>query len=343
MQVMADNGELEERAIGPVLKFSCRPECSDRILFCGHMDTVFAINSAFQQWHQIDANTLGGPGVADMKGGILVMLNALRAFEMTKNAANIGWDILLNSDEEIGSPGSAPHLAEAAEKASLGMVYEPSMPDGWLAGARRGSGNYSIVVKGKAAHAGREYHLGRNAIATLSKGMVELDKLNDLKDSITLNLGRITGGGPTNIVPDLALCQFNIRVESEQDQEFAEQHVAKVVAQLDQMEGFSCHTHGGFGRPPKPATKQQQQLFELVKSCAGELGLELDFRATGGCCDGNNLLAAGLPNIDTLGVQGGDIHSDKEYMLIDSLVLRSKLSLLIMKRFAESPQTWLSS
>ena len=338
---MDNSGNLVERPVGPVLQMSKRPEAKIRVLFCGHMDTVFPIESNFQKWHEIDKNTLGGPGVADMKGGILVMLNALQAFELSDQAGKLGWDILLNSDEEIGSLASAPLLAKSARRNHLGMVYEPSMPDGYLAGARRGSGNYSLVVHGKAAHAGREYELGRNAIATLSKAMCQLDELNSLRDGTTLNLGRISGGGPTNVVPNLAICHFNIRVSTLKDQDFAEQHVAKVVQAANALDGFSTIISGGFNRPPKPATDAQKKLFELVKLCGRELGLELGFRRTGGCCDGNNLLAAGLVNIDTLGVQGGDIHSDKEYMLVDSLVDRSQLSLNILQHIAQQPDRWL--
>jgi len=258
--VTSDDGQLVEKPIGPVLKISKRPEAKYRVLFCGHMDTVFPLDSEFQEWHQIDDDTLGGPGVADMKGGIIVMLKSLQAFEQGPNAEKLGWDILLNSDEEIGSLGSAPHLVAAANSTNIGMVYEPCMPDGYLAGARRGSGNYSLVVHGKAAHAGREYDLGRNAIATLAKAMTELDELNTLKDSITLNLGRISGGGPTNVVPNLAICHFNIRVSSLEDQTFAEQHVAKVVASANALDGFGTSITGGFNRPPKPAKSKKHFL-----------------------------------------------------------------------------------
>ena len=341
IQVVNDAGVLVDRPIGPVVRLSKRSEAAQRVLFCGHLDTVFPMESHFQEWHQIDENTLGGPGVADMKGGILVMIKALESFERSSEAKKLGWDILLNSDEEIGSLGSAPFLAAAAKKVNVGMVFEPSMPDGYLAGARRGSGNYSLVIHGKAAHAGREHHLGRNAIAALSTAMSELDRLNILREDVTLNLGRISGGGPTNVVPDLAICHFNIRVSTLEDQAFAEQHVAKVVADTASMQGFDASISGGFNRPPKPATQAQKTLFELVEKCGGELNIKLGFRATGGCCDGNNLLAAGIPNIDTLGVQGGDIHSDKEYMLLNSLVERTKLSAMILQHIAQQPQQWI--
>ena len=340
-QQFDSSGLLIERPVGPLLKFSMRPEAKRRVLLCGHMDTVFPKESDFQEWHQIDNNTLGGPGVADMKGGILLMLTALQAFEKTETARSLGWDIILSPDEEIGSIGSARHLTKAAKSAQLGLVFEPSMPDGFLAGARRGSGNFTLIVHGKAAHAGREYHLGRNAIAALSSAMQELDRLNILRDTSTLNLARIEGGGPNNIVPNLAICHFNIRVTSEEDQAFATQHISTVLQSLQALDGFGAELHGGFTRPPKPSTPQQEKLYELVRSCSQELNLKLDFRDTGGCCDGNNLLAAGLPNIDTLGVQGGDIHSDKEYMLIDSLTRRAQLSHHILQKVATEPERWL--
>jgi glutamate carboxypeptidase len=342
LQQVDSSGNVIERPVGPLLKFSKRPDAKLRILFCGHMDTVFPSDSAFQQWHQLDNDTLGGPGVADMKGGILLMLTALQAFEQTPAAQDVGWDIVLNPDEEIGSIGSAPHLIAAAKHADLGLVFEPSMPDGYLAGARRGSGNYTLVVRGKSAHAGREYHLGRNAIATLARAMRDLDQLNSLRDSLTLNLAKIEGGGPNNVVPDHAQCHFNIRVTSSDDQAFAESHVRKVVESIQALDGFKVELHGGFTRPPKPATNQQKKLFELVQQCGQELNIELGFRDTGGCCDGNNLLAAGLPNIDTLGVQGGDIHSDKEYMLMSSLTRRAQLSHRLLQRVAAAPDRWLA-
>lgn len=339
--VVNDTGQLVNRAIGPVLRMSVRPEAKTRVLFSGHIDTVFPSDSDFQQCRQIDKATLGGPGVADMKGGILVMIKALQGFERTELAESIGWDILLNSDEEIGSLGSAPYLVEAAKTTDIGMIYEPSMPDGDLVGARRGSGNFSLIVRGKTAHAGRDYQLGRNAIANLANAMIELDKLNTLSDRIILNLSRITGGGPNNVVPDLAVCHFNIRVTNLKDRAYAEAHVAQVVATADAREGFSATIRGGFHRPPKPATSEQKKLFELVQLCGREINLQLGFRPAGGCCDGNNLLAAGLPNIDTLGVQGGKIHSVKEYVLLDSLIERAQLSFNILTKIAQQPNRWL--
>ena len=313
---------------------------SIRLLLTGHLDTVFPKNSPFQTCTMRQDGILGGPGVADMKGGLLVMINALRALEASPLSNQIDWQILLNPDEEIGSHSSAPHLVEAAKSADIGLVYEPSMPDGHLAGARKGSGNFSLIVSGKAAHAGREFHLGRNAISALARAMVQLDELNQSEHEVTLNLGKINGGGPVNIVADKAVCHFNVRVTSQAEADWVQQGIDRVVDSLNAQEGFSAQLVGGFTRPAKPATPQQQKLFDLVSECGSHLGLDIAFKPTGGCCDGNNLAAAGLPNVDSLGVQGGNIHSHDEYVQLNSLSSRAKLSALVIARLASERHQW---
>jgi glutamate carboxypeptidase len=214
------------------------------------------------------------------------------------------------------------------------------MPSGDLAGARKGSGNFSLIISGKAAHAGREFHLGRNAISALADAMLDLEKINHGDHDITLNLGKVQGGGPVNIVPDKAICHFNVRVTSQNEADIAQAHIDNVVASVAEREGFSAQLVGKFTRPAKPATPQQEKLFELVTDCGSQLGLNIEFKATGGCCDGNNLAAAGLPNVDSLGVQGGNIHSHEEYVLLESLATRAKLSAMIMMRLATERRAW---
>ena len=334
LTVVADDGSSNERPVGKVLRLRKRPQAPCRVLLCGHMDTVFAVDHAFQQCQYENDYRINGPGVADMKGGLLVMLTALQALERSPHANNLGWEVVINADEEIGSVGSAPVLHESALRNHLGLIYEPSMPDGTLAGARKGSGNFSLLVRGKAAHAGREHHLGRNAIAALAAAMTDLDNLNQQSDDITLNLGRIVGGGAVNVVPDLAICHFNIRTISHADQQLAQQWIERIVADINSRADYQAELHGTFNRPPKPMTEQQQKLFDLLSNCGESLNINIQHVATGGCCDGNNLLASGLPNIDTLGVRGGNIHSAQEYILLDSLTERAKLSALLLMRLA---------
>ncbi len=341
-QTMSKSGEIQRHPLGDALRIKKRPEAPLQIFFCGHMDTVFPQNSDFQTVTWLDSNQVNGPGVADLKGGLMVMLKAIEALERSPWAGNIGWEILFNPDEEIGSPGSAPLIADAASRVDLGMIYEPCMPDGTLAGARKGSGNFSVVVRGKAAHAGREHHLGRNAIRAMCDFISALDDLNGQREGVTINPGLIEGGGPVNVVPDLCLSRFNIRLERPEDEDWCLSNIATILDTLNQRDGISAELHGGFGRKPKVLTPANLKLFELAQSCGQALGLPIQWKATGGCCDGNNLAAAGIPNIDTLGVQGGNIHSAQEYMLVNSLSERARLSALLLMRLAtESDLSWL--
>ncbi|MFC4238093.1 hydrolase [Thalassospira xianhensis] len=329
---VAADGSIAPVRYGKLLHFSKRPQAPVRVLLCIHYDTVFAIDSAFQTPRLIDENTLNGPGVADAKGGILTILNALNALERSPFAGGIGWDVILNPDEETGSIGSAPFLAERARAADFGMLYEPALEDGTLAGARKGSGNFAIRIKGRAAHAGREFHVGRSAMVAASDCVMRLDQLNGKVGEATFNIGKIDGGGPVNVVPDNAVVRFNVRVSNHDERHQAENEIADVIAAINQRDGITAELHGQFGRAPKPMADRTKTLFEWVRELGHDLDLDIAWKPTGGCCDGNNLAEAGLPNIDTLGVRGGLIHSDQEFVKLDSLIERAKLSALILMK-----------
>lgn len=334
------SGVLVETPLGQALRFRKRADAPLKVMLTGHYDTVYPKHHPFQDPYERDELTTGGPGVADMKGGIVVMLHALLALERSEWANHIGWEILLNPDEEIGSTGSAPLLAEGARRNDFGLTFEPGLPDGTLAGARKGSGNFSAVVHGRAAHAGRDPQLGRNAIAALAEFILAINGLNGQKPGVTVNPGRIEGGGPVNVVPDLAICHFNVRVATHDEQLWVQEELKKMEVAFAEKDGISLHLHGGFTRPPKQLTPENIRLFDFIKDCGASLGLDLREKATGGCCDGNNLAAHGLPNVDTLGVRGADIHSPQEYMVNASLVERAQLSALLLLRFAAKELSW---
>ena len=331
---VADDGTLVSVQYGPLYHFSKRPEANRRVLLTGHLDTVFGHDHAFQTPRFLDENTLNGPGVADMKGGIIVMLKALEAFERFEGRQNIGYDILLSSDEETGSLASAPFLSKFAKRANFGMTYEPALADGTLAGDRKGSGNFTIVVEGKSAHAGREIHLGRNAVVALSKIIIKLESLNGQKADLTLNPASIKGGVANNVVPDMALLHFNIRVGNADEKDWLIDQIEGILENANQQDGINAKLHGGFNRPPKKLTSNNVRLFEVLKECGAELDIGISWQPTGGCCEGNNLAAVGLPNIDTLGVRGGKIHSGEEFVLINSFAERAKLSALLLMKYA---------
>ncbi len=327
-------GEKKIVSYAPALEITKRPDAPVQLVLTGHYDTVFQKDFHFQTPSYVDDNTVNGPGTADMKGGILVMMSALEALEQSPHAANIGYTVLLSPDEEIGSPGSSKRLMELGRKAHVGLTFEPALPDGSLAGARKGSGNWALIVKGRAAHAGREHHLGRNAIAAMAEFVVALDGLNGQRADVTFNIGKIDGGGATNIVPELAIGRFNVRVKENGDDGWVTEQLEKLTAMIDEKDGISAELTGGFTRPPKPMSPANAQVFDWVKQAGALLGQTIKWAPSGGVCEGNNLWAAGCPNVDTLGVIGGEIHSDREYIKLDSLVTRAQLATVILLKLA---------
>ena len=329
---------------GPVHVLTTNPGANRRVLMTGHLDTVFPAASHFQTPRDRGDGTLHGPGVADMKGGICVMLEAARAFLGTPHAEHVGIDVVLNSDEETGSHASADVLHARALRANVGLVYEPALPDGTLAGARAGSGHYAFTVRGLAKHAGREFHEGRNAILGAARLMEAVDRLNGQRDGVTLNLGLISGGQATNVVPDLCIVRMNVRGRRTEDLAWVDAEIRRVVDEGNEAHAFgpdiTAELHGGIHRPVKEMRGGTKALFEAVRRAGGTLGIGIDWKPTGGCCDGNNLAAAGLPNVDTLGVVGGKIHSDEEYAVVDSFVPRAKLSALLLMLLASGEVAW---
>lgn len=330
---VAADGETVPLAHGDNLHLVVRPDAPTRVLLTGHIDTVFAADHPFQATRWLDATTLNGPGVADMKGGIAVMLAALAAVLASPFGERLGVEVVLNADEEVSSPGSRALLTAAAARCHLGLTYEPALPDGTLAGGRAGSGNFSAVVRGRAAHAGREPEKGRNAVVAASDLALRLAAL--VRPGLSCNPAKIDGGGPNNIVPDTAVLRFNVRPATLADQAAAEAAIAAAVAAVAAAHDVAVTLDGGFARPPKPLDANQRRAFDLVRGCGAALGQQVAWRDTGGVCDGNNLAATGLAVVDTMGVRGGAIHSADEYVLVDSFAERARLSALVLMRVAQ--------
>lgn len=328
------DGRAFDQPHGQHLVVKVRPEAARRILLTGHMDTVFAPDHPFQAQRWIDAETLNGPGVADMKGGIVVMLHALLAFESRPAAALMGYDVLINADEETGSLASAALIAELAADKLAALTYEPAaLPDGTLAHARGGTGNYALTIRGRSAHAGRNPEEGRNAIVAAADLILGLKALE--RDDLTINPARVDGGSANNVVPDLAVVRFNIRPRSAAAMEGFARDLAALTARIAAAHEVVIDTHGGVTRPPKPVDARAQRLFDLVRACGAELGQTIAWQPSGGVCDGNNIAACGVPVVDTMGVCGGAIHSADEYLIVPSLATRAALSARVIERLAE--------
>ncbi|MES2326655.1 MAG: hydrolase [Pseudomonadota bacterium] len=327
-------GRTVKIAHGRHLHLTVRPTAPIQLLLTGHMDTVYDANHAFQETRWLEDGVLNGPGVADMKGGLAVMLAALKAVERTASADRVGYEIVINSDEEVGSPASAELLARAAQGKRAALTYEPAaLPDGTLAGARPGSGNFAFVVRGRSAHAGRNPEEGRNALTAAADLALRLEALKH--DGLTVNPSRIEGGGPSNVVADLAVLRVNLRPRDPDIEAEAKQAISDAVSAVTEEREVAIEAQGGFGRPPKPLTREAEALFNLVRQAGADLGQHIGWQPSGGVCDGNNIAACGVPVVDTMGVRGGKIHSPEEYLIADSMAERAALSALTILRLAE--------
>ncbi len=333
-------GLPEKMPLGSMLRFWKRPAAPIQVLLIGHMDTVFETTSSFQTAIRTSKGLIHGPGVTDMKGGLCVMLEALKTFEQSDHNQQLGWEVIINPDEELGSFSSAPLFEERAKFHQVGLLFEPAMDEkGTLAGDRKGSGNFTVIVRGRAAHAGRAFSEGRNAIVECAKVIVQIDALNGQREGVTINVGHMQGGGSVNVVPELAICHLDIRILKMEDGPWVEEKLRSIVAAAQQTDGYKVELIGKMNRKPKTLKGKTQALYDLVAEIGKELGEVITWKPSGGCCDGNNLSAVGLPNIDTLGVCGGNIHSPEEYCLIESLVPRAKLTAAILLRLSEGKFT----
>ncbi len=299
------------------LMLTKRADAPLHIFLGGHLDTVFPSDHPFQTATRVDKDRMRGPGVADMKGGVLVMLQALLAFEELEESKKVGWEIFLNLDEEIGSPHSTAHLKECSKRCDVALLFEPALPNGSFVSARKGSTNFHVVSEGKAAHAGRTPHEGRSAIYPLARFIVSLESLNTLETHV--NVGAIRGGRAHNIIPDHAEAAVNVRSFEDLDHELYER-AKQVGVSLTKITA----------RPPKPFDAQTEKLFALLKQCGQKLGLNVKWQETGGVCDGNTFGAAGVPTIDTLGVEGGEIHTDEEFIYLPSIDAKARLTTLLL-------------
>ncbi len=331
------DGHAVEKAHGRHLVLSVRPEAQRRFLLTGHMDTVFAAEHPFQDQTWLDADTLNGPGTADMKGGIAIIAEALMAFEGAPGARSVGYDVMINSDEETGSLASARLISELAQGKAAALTYEPSaLPDGTLAHARGGSGNYALTFTGRSAHAGRNPHEGRNALVAAADCVMRLKAMQH--SDLPINPARIDGGSANNVVPDHAVLRFNIRPKTTHAGLDFISDLKDLLELLQLQHEVTIHCHGGITRPPKPVDERAQRLFDLVRDTGALLGQEIGWMPSGGVCDGNNIAAAHVPVVDTMGVRGGAIHSPDEFMIVSSLTQRAQLSTLVLHRLASGAQ-----
>lgn len=341
----AEFGTLPGALVAPIeldptsavaLRMSVRPKAPRQVLLSGHYDTVFGREHPFQRCTQLDDDTLRGPGVIDMKGGLVVMLAALRELEGVPHARNLGYQILLTPDEETGSRASRPLLEQAGRSGfAFALVFEPARANGDLVRARKGVGAFTVTCHGRSAHAGRDPKAGRNAILALAEFLSRANELNEQLEGLTLNVGNIRGGGAVNVVPDFATAQIDVRITKTAQVLFVQQRLAEIAAPINAREGYRLELTGGFNRPPKEVSAIEERLFRAWQACAQALGVKLGWLDAGGGSDGNLLAAVGMPVLDGLGPVGDHVHSPEEYVKLSSLAERAQVAARFLAEFAE--------
>jgi len=319
----------------PTLSVRCRPEAPLQVLLSGHYDTVFSANDLFQTCQLLPNGCVNGPGLADMKGGIVVMLAALTAFEAHPDAHQIGWEVLLNADEEDGSHGSRAHLTAAAGRHHLGLVFEPSPVADDIVRSRKGTGTLLVTARGRAAHSSQAKTEGRNAVVALAEFLIAAHALNREIGDIVLNVANCSGGGAVNVVPDAARAELHLRCSRVEEGERAISRLRAIAEIISGREGFGLTIEGGFNRPPMEAQDGAAPWIDALQVCARELGQTVSVRDVASASDANFFAAAGLPTIDGLGVDGDEIHSDREFYRTDSLGRRARLVALLLARLAD--------
>jgi len=319
------------------LRVRFRPEAPQQVLLSGHFDTVYGADNPFQRCELVDDGMLRGPGVTDMKGGLVVMHAALQSFVASSPPPTLGFEVLLTPDEETGSFGSAALFTEAAKRHRLGLVFEPARPNGSLVQSRKGTGNFIVTAHGRAGHAAKVPSDARNAIAALAEFVVAAQRLPEEMPGVLLSTGLIRGGSEaTNVVPDFAQALLDIRVTRVTERDAVLARLAELAAPINAREGLRIEITGSFNRPPKECGPVEEAAFAAYQACGRELGLApFSWVHAGGGSDGNLLSAAGLPNLDGLGVIGDHLHSDREFCVLPSLVERAQLCALFLRKLAQ--------
>ncbi|MED4909151.1 M20 family metallopeptidase [Brevibacillus centrosporus] len=304
----------------------CTLGSGDRqVLIIGHYDTVWLKGEAARRPFTIQDGKAYGPGVYDMKAGVLQAMFAMRALvQLDRLPKDTKIVLLLNSDEEIGSPTSRALVEDEASKSIASFVLEPpTEPIGALKTWRKGSAHFTVQVHGVSAHAGVDHQKGISAIEEMSRQIQYLHSLTDYDLGTTINVGTVSGGIGSNVVADYAEAQVDVRIVSMEEAK----RIERVIRELrPTLAGTSVHVTGGIRRPPMERTEETGALFELAKTIGQkELGLALEEAGTGGVSDGNFAAACGSPTLDGLGSKGGLAHSPDEWIELGEIAVRAAL------------------
>ena len=295
---------------------------SDRILLLGHTDTVWPAGEIEKRPFEIGDGRIFGPGVFDMKAGILLMWMAVGALLRMRGALERSVTVLLTSDEEVGSNSSRALTESEAARCRAVFVLEPSLPGGVLKTARKGVGQFTLKAVGRAAHAGIDPLKGVNAIEEISRQILKLHRLTDVVQGTTVTVGVVQGGTRSNVVPAEAAAEIDVRITSMGE---AERVTRAIGALAPELPGARLEVSGSINRPPMERTSDTVRLFEIACRIAAQIGIDLKEGSTGGASDGNLTSALGIPTLDGLGAVGDGAHAVDEWVDVESLPARAAL------------------
>jgi glutamate carboxypeptidase len=312
------------------VRFSSPPEAraGAKVLLLGHTDTVFASGEAARRPFRVENGRATGPGVFDMKSGIVLMWWALGALIETGGLPR-SVTVLLTSDEEVGSHSSRALIESEAGTAEVVLVLEPSLPGGGLKTARKGTGHFTVKALGRAAHAGIEPEKGINAIEEIAHQTIALQRMNVSGSGTTVTAGLIRGGTRANVVPAEAAVEVDVRISSVEEME---RITTAIRALKPRLEGARLEVRGGINRPPMERTGDTVRLFEIARGVAAEMNIDLREGSTGGASDANFTSALGVPTLDGLGAIGEGAHSIDEFVDVASLPMRAALAAGLIRR-----------
>lgn len=315
-------GELTTEPLGqhgPLLRLR-RPGSAHRVMIIGHMDTVWPVGSWPELWLEHDG-MVSGPGVYDMKCGLLFIVELLRRFGAA-GGDHPSLDIVINPDEEIGSVGSRHAIQRIAKENDLVLVLEPTTVDGVIKLERKGSGEFRLTIHGRSAHQGVEPELGVNAVVEAAHQIRSLLALQDLERGTTVGPNKITAGSASNVVPDRADLLVDVRAWTADEQRRVDRGLAALQPVL---EGSRLELSGGWNRPPMESCPESHAVFERARGIGAGFGLDLQWARWGGSSDANLTAAVGVPTVDGLGPVGADSHQLTENIVVEALPARLAL------------------
>jgi glutamate carboxypeptidase len=305
------------------------------VMLLGHMDTVFSDGTAAERPFRTEGDRAFGPGVSDMKSGLLAGIVAVEALQETGEEGFGSITYVCNPDEEIGSPFSGPVIRDLAADADVAYVLEAARETGDLVSARKGVSDARIDISGRAAHAGAYPERGRSAVLEAGHKIAALHALNGRWPGVTVNVGVVAGGTRPNVVAAHCRLEIDIRAEDESSLGEAEAEVAR-IAENHSVPDIGASLHSRSWHRPMEKTPASARLVEMAKGIAGELGFTVADTASGGASDGNTTAAAGIPTLDGLGPIGGDWHGPDEWLDIASITPRVTLLAAMIARAADA-------